>query len=243
MSKLLNSFIIFAVCSLSFTACFLPQDQGDDFEPPPPPAAAQFIHQNPEMGSVEILFDGGLLTTVSFGDVSAAVSLPQGDGAFAFRYAGAPSTFYESELYSLEARVYTFALVSDAFADNNILDLSEASPAPEEDQHWVRLINLSDVQEGRIFRGRDELVNLPLDDNPSAYIAVESAASTSISLSDANGAPIAIEDGIQLPSGGSSLLVISGSDADDSVRVNAVTLNIERLSLVEPGLATDPEEQ
>ena len=133
-------------------------------------------------------------------------------------------------------------LVSDDFADNNILDLSEASPAPEEDQHWVRLINLSDVQDGRIFRGRDELVTLPLDENPSAYIAVESAASTSISLSDANGAPISIQDDIQLPSGGSSLLVISGSDTDDSVSVKAVTLNIERLSLVEPGLATDTEE-
>lgn len=242
MPKLFNAFLIVALCSLSFTACFLPQDQGDDFEPPPPPAAAQFVHQNPEMGSVEVLFDGGLVTTVSFGEVSAAVSLPQGEGAFAFRYAGAPSTFYESELYDLEDRVYTFALVADDFAENNILDLSDASPAPEEDQHWVRLINLSDVQEGRLFRGRDELITLPLDENPSAYIAVESAASTSISLSDANGAPISIQDGIQLPSGGSSLLVISGSDADDSVKVKAVALDIERLSLTEPGLNIDSEE-
>ena len=98
------------------------------------------------------------------------------------------------------------------------------------------------MQEGRLFRGRDELITLPLDENPSAYIAVESAASTSISLSDANGAPISIQDGIQLPSGGSSLLVISGSDADDSVKVKAVALDIERLSLTEPGLNTDSEE-
>ncbi len=242
MSKLFNAFLVFSLCSLSFTACFLPQDQDDDFEPPPPPAAAQFIHQNPEMGSVEILFDGGLVTSVSYGEVSAAVSLPQGEGAFSFRYAGAPSTFFESELYTLEARVYTFALVPDAFAENNILDLSAASPEPEEDQHWVRLINLSDVQEGRLFRGRDELITLPLDENPSAYIAVESASSTSVSLSDSNGAPISIQDGIQLPSGGASLLMISGSDADDSVKIKAVALDIERLSLVEPGLNTSTAE-
>ena len=51
MPKLFNAFLlVVALCSLSFTACFLPQDQGDDFEPPPPPAAAQFVHQNPGNG-------------------------------------------------------------------------------------------------------------------------------------------------------------------------------------------------
>ena len=241
MKSIIHFMLFLSLSSLSMTARFIPQDQGDDFEPPPPPAVAQFIHQNPEMGRIEVLFDGGLVTSVSFGSVSPAVTLPQGEGSFSFRNAGAPSSFYETELYSLEDRVYTFALVTEQLAENKILDLSDATPEPEENQHWLRFINLSDVETGRMFRGTEELITLPLEDNPSAYIAVESAAETRIALSSENGAPIAIEENVQLPSGGASILLVYGSAEDDSVEIKAIPLDIERLSLVEPGAELESE--
>ena len=126
--------------SLSFSGCFIPQDQDDEFDPPPPPAAAQFIHQNPEMGSIEVLFNDSLITSVSYGRMSPAVTLPQGEGAFSFRQAGAPSAFHTTLLYTLEDRVYTFALVDSSFSSDNsdnsdkkVLDLSESAPEPAED--------------------------------------------------------------------------------------------------------------
>lgn len=241
MNSAIRSIMFLGLISLGFNACFIPQDQGDDFEPPPPPAVAQFIHQNPEMGSIEILFDGGFITSVSFGSVSPAVTLSQGEGSFAFRNTGAPSPFYETELYTLEDRVYTFALVTEQFTENKILDLSEATPEPEENQHWLRFINLSDINAGRMFRGSEELITLPFDENPSAYIAVESAAETRIALSSENGAPIAIEEGVQLPSGGASILLLSGSAEADSIKIKAIPLDIERLSLVEPGAEVEVE--
>jgi len=234
--------VLFLLISLTFSGCFLPQDEGDDFEPPPPPAAAQIVHQNPEMGSVEVLFDGGLITTVAYGNVSSAVALPQGEGAFSFRLSGAPSPFFETELYNLEARVYTFALVKESLSSDKVLDLSGATPEPEENQHWLRFLNLSNIESGNLFRGTDELITLPLDENPSEYISVESAASTQVSFSAENGAPLAIAMGIQIPSGGSSLLILCGSLAGVSISIQAIALDIERLALVEPGSDTVSEE-
>jgi hypothetical protein len=241
MKNVLRTIVLLSFISISFSACFLPQDQGDDFDPPPPPAVVQFIHQNPEMGNIEVLFDGTIVTSISFNSVSSAVTLPQGEGAFAFRQAGAPSSFFETELYTLEARVYTFALVNEQFSDTKVLDLSDVTPEPEENQHWLRFINLSDVEAGRLFRGTEELITLPLDENPSAYIAVESAASTRLALSSENGAPISISEDVQLPSGGASILLISGSAEDDSVIIKPIPLDIERLSLVEPGAEVEEE--
>ncbi len=233
--------ILVSLITMTLSGCFLPQENDDDFEPPPPPAAAQFVHQNPEMGAVEVLFDGEFVTTVAYGGVSPAVALPQGEGAFSFRLSGAPSAFFETELYNLEARVYTFALVAESLASDKVLDLTDATPAPEEGQHWLRFLNLSDVDSGTLFRGTDELIVLPLDDNPSAFIAVESAAATQVSLSATNGAPLAIEMGIELPSGGSSILILSGSQ-EGNVAIQAIVLDAERLTLVEPGAEVMTEE-
>jgi hypothetical protein len=233
--------VLISLITMTFSGCFLPQDNDDDFEPPPPPAAAQFVHQNPEMGAVEVLFDGGVVTTVAYGSVSPAVALPQGEGAFSFRLSGAPSAFFETELYNLEARVYTFALVAESLMSDKVLDLTDATPAPEEGQHWLRFLNLSDVDSGTLFRGTDQLIDLPLDDNPSAFIAVESATATQVSLSATNGAPLAIETGIELPSGGSSILILSGSQ-EGNVAIQAIVLDAERLTLVEPGAEVMTEE-
>lgn len=238
----LSLVFLFTIISLCFSGCFLPQDGDDDFEPPPPPAAAQFIHQNPEQGPIEIRFNDGFLTSVELGSVSSSISLPQGEGSFAFYSLGAANPFFETELYNLDARVYTFAFVSDEVEENNFIDLSDATPDPEEGQHWLRFLNLSEVNAGTMYRGVEEMITLPLDENPSEYIAVESADMTNLSLSAENGAPIAISDGIALPSGGSSLLILGGSVDDNSVSISAIALDMERLTLVEPGAETMTEE-
>ena len=242
MRSPLSLSLLFALLSMSLSGCFIPQDDGDDFEPPPPPAAAQFIHQNPQQGPIEIRFNDGFITQVDLGSVSAAISLPQGEGSFAFYSLGAANPFFETELYTLEARAHTFAFVDDEVAENNFVDLSDATPEPEEDQHWLRFLNLSDVDAGKMYRGIEEMVSLPFDENPSEYIAVEAASETTLSLSAENGAPISISDSISLPSGGSSLLILGGSTEDSSVTISAVALDIERLNLVEPGAETMMEE-
>jgi hypothetical protein len=243
MMKIVYSrLFVLLLTSLTFSGCFLPQDQDDDFEPPPPPAAAQFIHQNPEQGQIEILFDEAVITTISFGQVSPAITLPQGDGTFSFRQAGAPSAFHTTELYTLENRVYTFALVPSSFGENEvILDLTQALPDPVEEQHWIRIVNLSDVNAGNLFRGEDPLLTLPLEENPSDFIGVEAASSTRISLTSEMGAPIKIAEGLSLPSMGASILLLSGSRSD-GIDIKLIALDITRLSLEDPGSEVESAE-
>ena len=85
-------------------------------------------------------------------------------------------------------------------------------------------------------------MSLPLDENPSPFIAVEAASSTNIGLNSETNAPIKIAEGIQLPSGGSSILMLSGSRENNSIEIKTIPLDIDRLSLIEPGAEADMQE-
>lgn len=239
----LSQYLLCALISLTATGCFLPQTDDTEDEPAPLPAAAQFIHENPAQGPIEVRFNDSLITVVQRGSVSSAISLPQGEGSFAFYSPGAATPLFETELYPLEARVYTFAFVSDEIAAEHFIDLSDMTPNPEEDQHWVRFLNLSSADSGKMWRGTDEMTILPLESNPSEYIAVEAASSAILNMTILDGPSISDRVEVSLPSGGSSLIIL-GDDlsAEGSVTIKAVALDIERLNLVEPGAETMTEE-
>lgn len=213
--------------SIGLTGCFVPND---DKPEPPRLAVLQVAHQNQQQGLVEVLFDGVPVLEVSFGSTDAAVTIPVGSGSFSFRSAGAVSPFFESDVFDLSAdRVYTFALVDEEIESSLVLDLTAPPPPGEPDLHWVRFVNLSSLNEGRIFRGTDPVEDLPLDENPSAFMSVESASSTLFSISDAGGAPLEIVDNVRLPSGGSSLVLIGDTQQEDGVALYVLPLDEERI--------------
>ena len=115
--------------SLVLGGCFVP----DDKEPEPPRVAGvQVIHQNLQQGEIEVLFDGVQLVSVSFGSANAAIEVPVGAGKFSFRQAGAPSHFFETEVFELiEDQVYTFALVGAEINEDQVLNLTDAAPQAE----------------------------------------------------------------------------------------------------------------
>ena len=213
--------------ALGVSGCFPP----DEDEPDPPRlAAVQVIHQNLQQGEVEVLFDGVLLMSVSFNSSRAAVEIPVSEGVFSFRQAGAPSHFFETEVFTLnEDQVYTFALVDERIDEDQVLNLTAAPPQGEEGIHWVRFVNLSDVDEGSIYRGQVLVETLPLDENPSAFTSVESAAETQFSITSGTGAPLDILPDVRLPSGGASIFIIGGAPEPDAVSLYNLPLDIERL--------------
>jgi len=215
--------------TLGLSGCFVPNEN----EPEPPRlAGVQIIHQNLQQGEVEVLFDGVPVISVSFGTTRAAVQVPISAGKFSFRQAGAPSHFFETEVFELiQDQVYTFALVGAEINEDQVLNLTAAPPQGEEDIHWVRFVNLSSVEEGTIYRGQAQVETLPLDENPSAFTSVESAAQTQFSISSSTGVPLVILPNVSLPSGGASIFVIGDSSEPDGIELYNLPLDMERLDL------------
>jgi hypothetical protein len=213
--------------ALGVSGCFAPNDEPD----PPRLAGVQVTHQNLQQGEVEVLFDDVPIMSVSFGATQAAIEIPVAEGKFSFRQAGAPSHFFETEVFNLaQDQVYTFALVSEDINEDLVLNLTAAPPQGEDDIHWVRFVNLSGVDDGVIYRGQAQVETLPLDENPSAFTSVESAAQTQFSISSGMGVPLVILPDVSLPSGGASIFIIGDSPEPDSIELYNLPLDMERLN-------------
>ena len=224
--RLFMTLCVSLLIALGMSGCFAPNDDPD----PPRLAAVQVTHQNLQQGSVEVLFDGVPIISVSFGATQEAVEIPIAEGKFSFRQAGAPSHFFETEVFNLvEDQVYTFALVGESINEDLVLNLTAAPPQGEDDIHWVRFVNLSSLDDGVIFRGQTQVETLPLDENPSAFTSVESAAETQFSISSGAGVPLVILPNVRLPSGGASIFIIGDSPEPESIELYNLSLDMERL--------------
>lgn len=244
-SLLKGLFLLILGCTLS--GCFIPDEESDTPEPPAPTAAVRLIHLDTMRGSVDIFKDGVRLTSASFGEVSPAIEIELGDSNLSLKQSGAQSAFYESELLQIEERVYDLILVGDAAENGPVVELTEAPPAPEEGQHWVRIIDLSDIEEGKILRGGMEvLTSLPAASDgsiDSGFKATTAAASTRMSITatfDGTDFPQKTLEAVPFPSGGASLVLITGSVSDENIDMIVEPLDLDRLTLNEPMMSVDP---
>lgn len=239
--RFVSSISVFCI-SLMCTGCFFPEENEEEITPPPPVAGVRLIHQDPMRGPVDLYAGSQFLTTVSYGQVSEAIELELGDQSFSMKQNGAPTSFYDSELIGLEEQLYHFVLVGDQLGGDPVLELTQAPPAPVEDQHWVRVLDLSDIEEGVMIRGNEVLATLPLsgdNGNPSAFKATSAASSTTVSISvileDMNvPIPKKIREGVSLPAGGASLVIVTGSVEEDTIDMAFVALDLERTPLLAP---------
>ena len=186
-----------ALLSLSaLSGCVIQDDK-----PSAPKGKLQLIHANPEEGSIEVLFDDELLLTVTPGQISEVVTLPQGELVLSLRKPGAMSTYFTTEAID--------------FGDElNVLVLSS-----EDDTHYVRVLDLSSSDRGvRMYRGLTEIIELPLEDQLSAFLSTEpSEDDEAYSLTDIeSGGPLyQSPERVSSPAGGATLVVVQEGGGEE----------------------------
>lgn len=213
-----------ALCLMTLSGCRDPEDK-----PPEPTGRLQVIHANPEEGSVELLLNDEVLLTVTPGELSAVVELPQGDFALQFRKPGAMTHYLETEVITFGDEVNVLALSTD----DKIIYLTDDAPMAEDGTHYVRVLDLSGSDEGmKMFRGSVEVVDLPIEDNVSAFISTEADSDersyTLSRLTDGMvGAPYSIQDEARVssPTGGATLVIVQPADDEaDDFKLKAIKL-------------------
>ena len=210
-----------ALLSLSaLSGCVIQDDK-----PSAPKGRLQLIHANPEEGSIEVLFDEEVLLTVAPGQISEVVTLPQGELVLSLRKPGAMSTYFTTEAIDFGDELNVLVLSSE----DEVIYLTDDAPMAEEDTHYVRVLDLSSSDRGvRMYRGLTEIIELPLEDQLSAFLSTEpSEDDEAYSLTDIeSGGPLyQSPERVSSPAGGATLVVVQeGSGEEGDYKLTTLSL-------------------
>ena len=191
------------ISALSLAGCLGVENEPDE-------AVVRLIHENSQLGPVELTSDGVSLLEVSPGTVSDPASLAVGSHQLGVSNIGGMEPFLTTAEINFEAQGYVFALLGTQ-ADPELISFAQTLPVVESGQHALAILDLTDFEEAHtIFNGAEELFQLPVEGRVSqSYIFTGAGENVPLSISLASGGGALAFDSADLPSGGASLIVVS----------------------------------
>ncbi len=115
----------------------------DESETEPAKASLYFIHSIPELGSLEIMINDKVLTTLKSGELTGAHAIPSGSHTLSLRAPGAQSPLH-SEYFSFAPQAYLFAFTGN-LANLNIFKVDAWPPSLSKDQSAIEIVVLYDT--------------------------------------------------------------------------------------------------